>query len=274
MFKKELAALVKYGKNYCNTNINLLYKHSSYNLVLINTIQPENVDVTPDLLLLTQGLLTICNKLKAEIQTDQIMKHMISGVKHPMTPFPYCFTYPIEGLNLNLTKTPTLPPEVPLKYNYTNNGGFPELVPLDQIVLEVGFINTAVTFFIRTCYLAHQLCNLADKYQSSMNPYGLSMSSIMKMVIKHIPYFKNPMPPFVSMSEDHVVYVEVFMVFVELTFALHTLVASYLDSQVFQTYHKDSLVKSVSLKCRQNPPVQDQYLTRAQAVVNRYSQNY
>ncbi|UMM52716.1 protein ORF38 [Lake sturgeon herpesvirus] len=269
-FSKSLNGLLQRSKNCCGTNIGNVYKHKGFNHIEPETLSPDCVDITPDFLLLAQGVYEICLKLKAEIETDSIVKHMISGVKHPMIPFPYCFTDPSKGPNLSFAHTPTLPRDIPDVIDY---GTMITLSP-HQVVFQSSDLDKASVFFIETCRLAHELCDLATLNQNIMTPYGVCVTSIMTMVVKHLPRFSSPSLTYISLPPDHVVYLEVFLVLIELTFALYSLVVSFLDSLKHKTFHQNEQVPKTMEMFKGAPPVQTQYMARARDVLTRHSHNY
>nr|WJJ61003.1 ORF37 [Acipenserid herpesvirus 1] len=269
-FKKDLNGLIQYSKNYCNTNIVSIYNGESYSTLIGHILTTSrHEDVTPDILILTKAVYKICEAIKTELQTEDITKTMLSGVKHIMVPFPYCFTIPIRmNLNLSVKTTPSIN-KVDIK---ANRHGV--LLKHDEIVVSARAISHAILFFIKTCFLAHKLYDLAKTHQNALTQYAMSMLAVMELVIKHIPKFDDSMLYPTDSPQSYRLYMEVFMVFVEMTFAIHTLIVSFMEVLKSNTYHDQTVMIKNMKKCKKNLPMQTLYLTRANETLNRYSHRY
>ncbi|UMM52717.1 protein ORF39 [Lake sturgeon herpesvirus] len=259
VLKKHINVLLKYSKNYCNTDIDQYYEAGS------GVLDPSrHIDITPDVLVVVQGVLMICNQIQKEICADEVVKTMVSGAGRSVTPFPFCFgDVQTNGL-LNLT-APTLPRSVTDQNISTKK----------NMVVDQEVITRALLFFTKTCHLLTELQLHAAKYTNQLTAYCNScVLYILTKTVQHIPKISQTMTVFSHMPQNHKAHQEVIECLIDLTYALYNLGVTCAQAIKLNTHHDQYVMDRNVEKYRHMGQKQTAILGHTRSVIQLYAAKY
>nr|WJJ61004.1 ORF39 [Acipenserid herpesvirus 1] len=258
MIKRKLITALKYSDNYCNTLINKFYDPPT------EPFDPDrHVDVTPDVLVVLKGALTICKNLQQALQMETVVKTMISGVGRHVTPFQFCFGNIKTDHVLSNAAKPNTPTSILDK------------TPKDNLMIDAATLTQALLFFTRTCFLLHDLQSIAVANTNQLTSYcNNCVVFVLNTASQFIPQVPNSMFVYNNMPADHRVRQEVYQSLIDMTYGLYNLAVTAARTLKLNTGHEQNVMLKNIEKYAQLREKQSIVLEHAEKLINKYSAIY